>query len=345
MAPDTVSFDDERAAAEADRRILIVDDSLDLRLQLEDILRTAGLADVVHAGSALQAFARLGLDEAHEIRPDIDLILMDVDMPGLDGIRACRRIRHRRELRDIPIIVISAHRGAALLEAAFKEGVIDYVIKPVRAGELVARVDAALERKLEHDRENRERARLQYRAVHDTLTGVSRRGAFLYALDAEWKRASRHGVPLSLVMIDVDDFHAFNEAYGHPTGDDCLRAVSAIIRTGLGRPADLMCRYGGEEFVALLPETTLAGAVTVAEGLRARVEALAIPHSGSRCAGVVTASFGVASSIPMADRPVNSIIAAADEALFAAKAGGRNRVHAAPAGPMLAPSGELGQHR
>ena len=344
MVFDTLSFDDERAPSRPDRRILVVDDSIDVRVQLEDILRTAGLGEVAHAGSALQAFARLGLDEATEIRPDIDLILMDVDMPGMDGIRACRRIRHRRELRDIPIIVLSAHGDAGFLEAAFKEGVVDYVIKPVRAAELVARVDATLARKLEHDLEVSERARLEYRAVHDTLTGVSRRGAFLYGLDAEWKRAFRHGVPLSLVMIDVDEFHAFNEAYGHPTGDDCLRAVSATIKAGLGRPADVMCRYGGEEFAALLPETDLVGAMTVAEGLREHVQALAIPHSGSSCAAVVTASFGVASGIPVAGRPVNSIIAAADEALFAAKAAGRNRVHAAAtAGPM--PTLELGRHR
>jgi diguanylate cyclase (GGDEF)-like protein len=337
----TVAFDDEIAAGPTSgTRILVVDDSTELRGQLEVLLRVAGLGDVVQAGSASEAFVRLGLDHASEIHPDIDLIVMDADMPGMNGIRACRHIHHRRELRDIPIVIVSAHDDASLLEAAFHEGAIDYIIKPVRGGELIARVDAALQRKLERDRERRERVQLEHRVVHDTLTGVSRRGSFLQRLDAEWRRAARHGVALSFVMIDVDEFHAYNEAYGHPAGDGCLRVVSATLKTGLGRPTDVLCRYGGEEFAALLPETSLAGALTVAENLRTRIETLAIPHRGSSCARVVTASFGVASGIPVTGRPVLSIVAAADEALYRAKAAGRNRVLAADA-----PAPTLGDHR
>jgi two-component system, chemotaxis family, response regulator WspR len=318
-------------------RILIVDDSLDSRILLEDIVRGAGLGDVVHADSAMAAFRHLGLGDAPTQDPDIDLVLLDVDLPGLDGIRACRRIRHDQTLRHIPIIMVTAHGEDALLESAFKEGAVDYVIKPVRRGDLVARVDAALKRKLERDREVQEKRELEFRAGHDTLTGMSRRRLFMHALETEWRRAHRHQVPLSFVMIDVDFFHSFNEIYGHLAGDECLRRVASELQAGLARAGDMLCRFGGEEFAALLPETDTKGALAVAEQLRARIERLGIPHAASASASTVTVSLGVASAVPCPEYKAERLMAAADEALYAAKHAGRNRVHAAT--PLPSPSG------
>ncbi len=310
-------------------RILIVDDSEDSRILLEAIVRQAGMGEVVHATTALEAFRVLGIVGPVVAVPDIDLILLDVDMPGTDGILACRRIHKMRQLRHIPIVMVTAHHEEAVLEAAFREGAVDYLTKPVRRRELVARVNAALDRKRQRDREALERRDLEFKAGHDTLTGVSRRRAFMLGFRTEWRRAQRHGKPLSFVMLDVDHFHDYNEAYGHPAGDECLRRIANQLDAGPWRAGDLLSRFGGEEFALLLPETGLEGAVKVAEDVRARIERLAIPHVGSRCASVVTASLGVATLIPSSEVKPTALIGAADEALFAAKAAGRNRVEIA----------------
>ncbi len=311
-------------------RILIVDDSLDSRILLGDIVREAGLGEVVLADSAMAAFRHLGLGDSPTQAPDIDLVLLDVDLPGVDGIRACRRIHHDQSLRHIPIIMVTAHAEDALLESAFKEGATDYVVKPVRRGDLVARVDAALKRKVERDRDMQEKHELEFRAGHDTLTGISRRRLFTHGLEVEWRRAQRHQAPLSFVMIDVDFFHSFNELYGHLAGDECLRRVASELQAGLARAGDMLCRFGGEEFAVLLPETDTKGALAVAELLRARIEGLGVPHTGSTCSPCVTVSLGVASVVPSPDQKTDTLMAAADDALFVAKRNGRNRVQAAP---------------
>jgi diguanylate cyclase (GGDEF)-like protein len=127
------------------------------------------------------------------------------------------------------------------------------------------------------------------------------------------------------VLVDVDDFHAFNEHYSHLGGDSCLKEVTAAMANCLRRPSDVLARYGGEEFVALLPDTDAAGACAVAERLRAAVEELGIEHARSRCAKVVTISAGVATMSPSLDRPPTTLVSAADAALFRAKDNGRNR--------------------
>src|SRR5262249_11679875 len=142
---------------------------------------------------------------------------------------------------------------------------------------------------------------------------------------AEWRRAARAALPLALVLFDVDDFHAFNERYGHVDGDQCLIAVaSAIAGSGL-RPSDLFARYGGEEFVFVVPETDIDGARIIAERARMDVLALAIPHDRARAAPVVTISAGYASVVPRPDLSPEALVSAADEGLLRAKHGGRNR--------------------
>jgi len=161
------------------------------------------------------------------------------------------------------------------------------------------------------------------------LTGVANRRAFDRQLDLEWRRSLRERRPIALLLLDVDGFKPYNDAYGHPAGDACLHKMSAVLRDAAHRPNDLAARYGGEEFAVLLPGTTPEGALAVAEGIRRQVESLAIPHAASTAAEVVTVSVGVASVMPSPEERPDALVAAADAALYRAKSDGRNRVELA----------------
>jgi diguanylate cyclase (GGDEF)-like protein len=160
----------------------------------------------------------------------------------------------------------------------------------------------------------------------DGLTGVANRRRFDEALDAEWRRGCRTGAPLSLVLVDIDAFKAYNDTYGHLHGDECLRQVAVALAGALGRAGDLVARYGGEEFAALLSGVAYEEAAVVAERLRANVQALRVPHAASPAARVVTVSVGVATLVPFERGDAATLVAAADQALYEAKRRGRNRV-------------------
>jgi diguanylate cyclase (GGDEF)-like protein/PAS domain S-box-containing protein len=189
--------------------------------------------------------------------------------------------------------------------------------------------------------------RLAILATQDGLTGLANRRVFDETLGKEWRRAVRSGEPLCLLLLDIDRFKVFNDTYGHQGGDACLRAVAEVVGAAARRPADLAARYGGEELALLLPNTTIAGAMDMAEALRAALEAKQIPHVGNQPSGVVTASTGVAGITPQHDLDfgAEALVAAADGALYAAKSKGRNRVILAatvppPAQPAPAPANE-----
>jgi diguanylate cyclase (GGDEF)-like protein len=163
-------------------------------------------------------------------------------------------------------------------------------------------------------------------AVTDPLTGLANRRAFDDYLKREWRLARRTQLPLAMIMVDVDHFKEYNDCYGHPTGDACLKTIAAILRSNVKRPGDLVARYGGEEFVVLLPDTGSEGAEHVAELLRRAVRTAQIDHRDSPSIKFVTASFGVAVSRPDRDGSAAALLAAADEALYEAKSAGRDRV-------------------
>ncbi len=171
---------------------------------------------------------------------------------------------------------------------------------------------------------NRALARL---SALDPLTGAANRRAFEQRLDEEWRRASRDGTPLALLMIDIDHFKIYNDRLGHPAGDECLKTITRDLKARLRRPADFLARYGGEEFAIVLPDTDLSGAAIVAEDLRRRTLALGLRHPASPVAGVVTLSIGVAEAEP-ARRGwgPSKLVEAADRALYKAKRLGRNQV-------------------
>jgi diguanylate cyclase (GGDEF)-like protein len=206
------------------------------------------------------------------------------------------------------------------------------------AGQLAVSLDNALlyaslerkvaERTLALEEANR---RLEQLSITDALTGLANRRRFNEALAAEWVRARRAGEPVGLALIDIDHFKLYNDHYGHQGGDSCLRAVAATMRDALRSSTDLVARYGGEEFVLLLPATDTTGTVTVAERVRAAVEALKAPHVKSGH-GIVTVSIGVIAFVPTQDTTAEQLIEQADAALYEAKRSGRNRVMVGGAG-------------
>jgi diguanylate cyclase (GGDEF)-like protein len=180
---------------------------------------------------------------------------------------------------------------------------------------------------LEYEAQERERLNLELAqlARQDTLTKLANRRCFDERLLEEWDRSLRGQHELALLFLDVDHFKKYNDTYGHSAGDDCLAAVARVIHESLKRPADLASRYGGEEFVVLLPETTRKGATEVAERILLGIEALSIPHAASTTAACVTVSIGLTSCIP--DTGLAQVLLdAADSALYSAKHSGRNRI-------------------
>ncbi|MHB1420144.1 MAG: GGDEF domain-containing response regulator [Bacillota bacterium] len=319
--------------------ILIVDDSSTTRKIVKSYLNKAGYTQLLLAGSAQEAFLILGVNEGNP-NTEVELILLDIVLPDMDGRDACKMIKGIDPLQDVPVIIITSLKDFAHLEMAFEYGAVDYITKPVNQIELLARIRSALRLKHEMDRRKaREQNLLEVtkeleEAVNqlnrlsslDGLTGIANRRRFDEYIVLEWDRGRRNARPLSLVMLDIDFFKAYNDFYGHQAGDGCLKAVATTIDHLLSRPADLVCRYGGEEFAVILPETPRNGALLLANTMRLRVEQMGIPHVSSSINDYITLSLGVATILPTKDLSTADLIAAADKALYQAKQQGKNRV-------------------
>jgi diguanylate cyclase (GGDEF)-like protein/PAS domain S-box-containing protein len=438
-------------ASEALRRqaaILIVDDAP---------ANLAGLNTVMQQQGYLTFIATSG-ERALEIAPRVhpDLVLLDVVMPGMDGLEACRRLKADPATARIPVIFMSGRSEADDIVAGFDIGAADYIPKPLRMAEVCARVRAQLQfnrssetgkeqaewlstivnnldegllimeasgriqyanpacerylgyapsdlagRELGdllpsalandylayfrdwvdgHDTESYRGARevlvrhrdgmlramdlsitpmrageplfvallhdithhkqsetaLQRAALVDPLTKIANRRHFDSLMEKEWQRAIRSGEPLSLIVLDVDHFKLYNDTLGHAAGDSCLQKVAAALQSHALRPTDLAARYGGEEFVLLFAETSAENAMRLAEGIRAHVEGLMLPNPRSPTSKWLTVSIGVATFVPTQLDTVENLFVAADRAMYAAKAAGRNRVCAVRAGASWA---------
>ena len=319
--------------------ILIVDDSIVTRTFLTDMLHEAGYDTIIQAGSMEEVFATF-CGEHQSVCTLVDLVLLDIHLPGKNGIEGCRELKQRDQFQNVPIIMISGLDQMNNLEAAFAAGAIDYLTKPPNRLELKVRVSSALKLKREIDgRKAREQdllhlteqleaanLELQRLSSRDGLTGLANRQAGTEFLSREWLRAAREQKEFSVIMIDIDFFKLYNDSHGHLAGDECLKKVAAALQQGLQRPADLLVRYGGEEFMALLPDTVLEGALSVGSTIHAAVAAVGLQHGSSTVSPHVTVSIGIASTVPSLDMPVEWLIAAADRALYRAKQEGRNRI-------------------
>jgi len=168
--------------------------------------------------------------------------------------------------------------------------------------------------------------RLEQLSHQDSLTGIPNRRSFQRTFDTEWLRALRHQMPLSLGMLDVDYFKAYNDLYGHPAGDHCLEQIAAVLEASLGRSGDLVARYGGEEFVVLLPGLPAESLGPIGEKLRSSVSALGLPHAQGGPEGIVTISLGLATVVPQEGSTPKDLLAVADALLYQAKNEGRNRL-------------------
>ncbi|ANI28944.1 response regulator [Yersinia entomophaga] len=248
-----------------------------------------------------------------------DLILLDVEMPGMNGFEVCTRLKASPDTQDIPVIFVTAHIDEETETRCFSEGAVDFISKPINRNTVRARVKTHLLLKAQSDL-------LRQLVYLDGLTEVHNRRYFDKQLEVEWKLSNRNQTPLGMIMIDVDFFKKYNDLYGHQAGDDCLRRVAKVIRDTLRRPADLVARYGGEEFICLLPDTELVGAMDVAETIRLHILEQKIPHSGSTVYPFVSVSLGVCCKETHSVDSPSSLLLKADKQLYLAKNSGRNKV-------------------
>jgi diguanylate cyclase (GGDEF)-like protein len=293
--------------------LLIVDDTpVNIRI-LGQALREDYQVRVATSGADALRIA------AYEDPPD--LILLDVLMPEMDGYEVCRRLKAEAHTRRIPVIFVTAKDAVDDETFGLELGAVDYITKPFSMAIVKARIRTHLELKLAHDR-------LESLSFLDGLTGIPNRRRFDHLLELEWRRAVRTGDFFSVLMIDIDHFKIYNDSYGHLAGDDCIRRIAVELSTGVQRLAGTVARYGGEEFGVLLPRSDSHAAVAGAEELRARVEALRLPHGGQVQGRVVTISLGAATTNARDGALSRDLVAQADRSLYEAKRAGRNRVHA-----------------
>ncbi len=310
-----------------EQSIVIVDDMPDNLRLLTGILKDRGYK-VRPAPNGVRALATIRKEHP-------ELILLDIMMPGLDGYEVCRQLKADEQTKDIPIIFLSALNEVFDKVKAFRAGGVDFITKPFQLEEVLARVKTHLTiraqqktLKLQNEELLRKNARiteqtkkLELLATRDFLTGLSNRRDFLKRTEQEKNRFNRTKRPFALIMLDIDHFKSINDTYGHTCGDKVLVNVSRTLEKAL-RAQDILARWGGEEFICLLPETGLDGAKSAAEKIRLDVQRLA--HDCIDAPALVTATLGAC--IYDGSLTIEECIRRADEALYSGKNRGRNQV-------------------
>ena len=306
-------------------KVLVVDDSTSMRAVLCSMLHSMDMVPIeADCGErAVQLYAQQ--------RPGI--VLLDVNMPGIDGYETARQIRASSPTDWVPIIFLSANEGDQDFDKAIESGGDDYLVKPVGRIVLCAKIRALQrldkmrcrlqELSAELAASNR---RLEQLSQRDGLTGVANRRYFDLFISQHLALAARQKTKLAMALCDIDCFKPYNDHYGHLAGDECLRRVATLLARCCRRTTDLVARYGGEEFAIVLPDTDSEGAVDLMEKVRHALGSMALEHKYSEACKYVTLSTGVTQLDPEKDLKPEDLIGRADEALYRAKHLGRNRV-------------------
>ncbi len=290
--------------------ILVIDDSVSNIRVLSALLQDKG--EVLFATSGPE-----GIEIARLRRPH--LILLDVEMPEMDGYEVCRRLKADPNTVDCAVVFITAHTSPEYEVRALEAGAVDFIGKPFNPPVVRARVHTQLTMRLQAEM-------LQQLARRDGLTGLYNRRYFDEVIESEWRRHQRKATTLGLALIDIDHFKEFNDHYGHLEGDACLQQVANAICVNTRRPGELVARYGGEEFVVVLPNLENNDLGKYGDWLLQKIRQLAIPHAYSKVTDIVTISIGLAGMVPEASGKHIDLIALADYALYRAKGSGRNRL-------------------
>lgn len=316
--------------------ILIVDDRQDNILVLESLLEGLDCC-IFKATSGNEALSLM-------LEYEFALVLLDIQMPHMDGFEVAELMRVREKTRNVPIIFVTAiYKEQKYIFKGYERGAVDYIFKPIEPIILISKVKVFLNlykqarqlREQAQQLEERLEELLELQVANDklltlsnldSLTGIPNRRYFDHFLELNWRDSIRERKSISLIMIDIDYFKEYNDHYGHVKGDECLTNVANCIATTLRRPRDFVARYGGEEFAVVLPNSEGEGALQVAETIRNNIIELFIPHETSKGIPQITVSLGVASIKPMASDELEDIIRDADEALYNSKSLGRNKV-------------------
>lgn len=323
-----------------EKDLLIIDDIPDNIRLLSNIL-------TVHGYQVRKALSgKMALRAIDASQPD--LILLDINMPEMNGYEVCKKLKSNPDTEKIPIIFLSAVTETLDKVKAFNLGGVDYITKPFQVEEVLVRIKnqltiqiqkkQLLAQNLELQKEIEKRKKvekslllankeLERLAIIDGLTKVANRRRFDEYLKEEWQRMRREKLPLSLILCDIDYFKFYNDSYGHQAGDSCLYQVAQILISCTRRSSDLLARYGGEEFVMVLPNTSSEGAINLAQSICLAVEKTQIEHKASQVNQYVTLSVGVSSCIPEENISIKDLIKKADDALYRSKENGRNQVN------------------
>ncbi|MDZ4734603.1 MAG: diguanylate cyclase [Nitrospirota bacterium] len=292
--------------------VILVDDSLDDCLLVGTYLKSADYA-VVTANSAKEALQYLkGLTEGESLAP-IDLILLDVRMPGFDGLDACTRIKSMQQFEAVPILMVSVDTTPGTIQLAFRRGAVDYIRKPVIKAELLAKIAMVLT--IQEDANQRaqsqkmvpQKTNIQVPLSSDILTGIMNCWSFDEFFEQEWGRAAQKHLPISLLFLTLENFKAFNDTYGYTTGDECLQKIAQAAQETFTQPGQVVARYRGAEFVVLLSGTGAEDATPMADHLQKTIEALDLGP---------TVAIGVATAYPPQGTSHTALLTSAKNAIF-----------------------------
>ena len=299
--------------------LLIIDDSAPGREKLMDILTADGDFNVF-----LEApDGASGLKILSDPGQAVDVVCCDLNMPRMDGYQFLRMARANPGLMNIPIVMVTAESDVNDVVKAFELGANDFISKPFIPSILRVRLKNMLHIKHLQDLLKAQRGMMEEMATRDPLTSLANLRSFKLSLEDESSRSLRYGEPMSLLMADPDSFKVVNDTYGHPCGDSVLKETAQIMLDVM-RKVDLVSRYGGEEFVVIMPHTNMDGALKAAERVRSAIEGN--HFNGLPEAGALTVSIGVTTLVEGAQADMDVLIKMADEALYKAKVNGRNRV-------------------